>query len=58
VKEGELLFTVYAEKSRKLSRAEEILAMQNPVGTGDRMEMFIHKVKESPMVKRSFVLER
>lgn len=58
VQEGELLFTVYAEKSRKLSRAEEILAMQNPVGTGDRMEMFIHKVKESPVVKRSFVLER
>jgi AMP phosphorylase len=58
VKEREILFTIYAERSRKLSRSEEILDTQNPVGVGDRMEMFIHRIKETPVVKRAFVLER
>jgi AMP phosphorylase len=55
---GDVLFTIHAEKSRKLSRAEEVLREQEPVGIGERMEMFIHKVKESPVVRRSFVLDR
>lgn len=58
VKKGEILYTVYSEKSRKLSRVEEILRLENPIGVGDRMEMLIHKVKEAPVVKRSFMLER
>lgn len=58
VKAGELLFTVYAEKSRKLSRVEELLSELEPIGVGERMEMFIHKIKESPVVKRAFVLDR
>ena len=58
VTRNEILFTIFAEKSRKLSRAQEILDIQEPVGIGRTMEMFIHKVKEPPIVKRAFVLDR
>ncbi len=58
VRAGDLLFTVYAEKSRKLSRVTDLLLEQEPLGIGEKREMFIHRVKESPVVKRAFVLER
>ena len=58
VRRNDILFTVFAEKSRKLSRSEDILREQDPIGIGRTMEMFIHKVKESPIVKRAFVLDR
>jgi AMP phosphorylase len=58
IKSGELLFTVYAEKSRKLSRIEDLLSELEPIGVGERREMFIHKIKESPVVKRAFVIDR
>lgn len=58
VKKDELLFTVYSEKSRNLSRVEEILGLETPVGVGSRMEMVIHRVKEAPVVERAFMLER
>lgn len=52
------MFTVYAEKSRKLSRVEDLLSSIEPIGVGERKEMFIHKIKESPVVKRAFVIDR
>lgn len=55
---NDLLFTIYAEKSRKLSRAQDILNEQEPIGIGKTMEMFIHEVKEPPIVRRAFVLDR
>lgn len=55
---NENLFTIYAEKSRKLSRAQDILNEQEPTGIGKTMEMFIHKIKEPPVVRRAFVLDR
>jgi len=58
VKNGDLLFTVYAEKSRKLSRVEDLLSELEPINVGERREMFIHKIKESPIVKRAFVIDR
>jgi AMP phosphorylase len=58
VKTGDLLFTVYAEKSRKLQRVEDLLVELEPIGVGERREMFIHKIKESPLVKRAFVIDR
>lgn len=57
-KAGDLLFTIYAEKSRKLSRAEDLLSEMEPIGIGERREMFIHKIKESPVVRRAFVIDR
>jgi AMP phosphorylase len=58
VTNNEILFTIYAEKSRKLSRAQDILSEQEPIGIGTTMEMFIHMVKEPPIVRRAFVLDR
>jgi len=58
VKEGEPLFTVYAEKAAKLQRALSMLEERTFMGTGKRMEMLIHEVKERPVTKRAFMLER
>ena len=58
VKKGDLLYTVYAEKSYKLDRVKAILTLQSPIGVGKRSDMLIHKITESPMVERTFVIER
>ena len=58
VKKGDKLFTVYSEKSGKLKRAREMLEENIAVSTGSRMEMTIHKVKELPVARRAFILER
>ncbi|MEX0656376.1 MAG: thymidine phosphorylase, partial [Nitrosopumilaceae archaeon] len=58
VSKNDVLFTIFAEKDRKLSRAEKILAETNPVRVGKQMEMFIHRVEERPFVRKAFVLDR
>jgi len=58
VTNNEVLFTIYAEKPRKLTRVQDILDEQEPIGIGKTMEMFIHKVKEPLIVRRAFVLDR
>jgi AMP phosphorylase len=58
VSKNDVLFTIFAEKDRKLSRAEKILAEKNPVRVGKQMEMFIHRVEERPFVRKAFVLDR
>ena len=58
VKKGDKLFTVYSEKPRKLKRVREMLEEVRPIGAGSRMEMTIHKVKELPVTKKAFILER
>jgi AMP phosphorylase len=58
VKKGEKLFTVYAEKSRKLNRVRKILEEEKPIGAGSRMDMVIHKIKGAPVAKKAFILER
>ena len=58
VEKDERLFTVYAEKSRKLERVKKIIDENNIIGVGDRVEMLIHEVKEAPAHKKSFMLER
>ncbi len=58
VRVGDVLYTIYSEKSRKMSRAIEILSETEPFGIGDNTEMLIHKIKESPLVKRSFIMDR
>lgn len=56
--EGEPIFTVYAEKSRKIDRVRSILKDHIPIGIGTRADMVIHRVQEAPLVKRAFVLDR
>jgi AMP phosphorylase len=58
VSKGEKLFTVYAEKSRKLERVREKIEEEISVGVGERMEMLIHEVKEIPVHKKVFIFER
>jgi AMP phosphorylase len=58
VTKDDVIFTVYAEKTRKMSRTQELLSELEPVGVGKRADMMIHAVKEIPEPKKSFVLER
>ena len=55
---GDRLFTIYADKSRKLKRAEQMLEEEQLMAVGERMEMLVHKIKELPVHKKSFILER
>ena len=58
IKKGELLFTIYAENSYKLDRVKYILSSQSPIGIGEKSDMLIHKITESPVVERTFVIDR
>ena len=58
VKVGDRLFTIYADKSRKLKRAEKILKEEPIMAVAKRMDMVVHEVKESPVHKKAFILER
>ncbi|PIN96861.1 MAG: thymidine phosphorylase, partial [Nitrosopumilus sp. CG10_big_fil_rev_8_21_14_0_10_33_7] len=58
VEKGELLFTIYAEKTYKLERIKSILSTQQSIGVGKKSDMLIHTIKESPTVERTFVIDR
>jgi len=55
---GDPLFTIYAEKNTKLQRSLDALEKAETMSVGERMEMLIHEVKERPVAKRVFMLER
>lgn len=58
VEKDEPLFTIYSERNVKLQRAIDAFSQEGFMGVGDRMEMLIHEVKERPVTKKAFVLER
>jgi len=58
VRKGEQLFTIYAERNLKLQRALDELERTPVLAVGDRIEMLIHEVKERPVTKKAFMLER
>jgi len=58
VEEDEPLFTIYAERNTKLERALEELEKTVVMDVGDRMDMLIHEVRERPVTKKTFILER
>lgn len=58
VEKDEKLFTIYADKTRKLKRAQDVLAEEDVVAVGERREMLVHEVREHPVHKKSFILER
>lgn len=58
VKKGETLFTIYSDKTTKLSAAEKIASEDHAYGVAGRREMVIHRLKEIPKTKRAFILER
>jgi len=58
VKKNEPLFTIYAERDLKLQRALDELERSHVLGVGERVEMLIHEVRERPVTKKAFMLER
>jgi len=58
VEKDEPLFTIYAEINAKLQRALDELERIMVMGVGERMDMLIHEVKERPVPKKAFMLER
>jgi AMP phosphorylase len=58
VEKGEIIYTIFAEKPHKLDRAKSILLSHSPIGIGKKTDMLIHLVKESPIVERTFVIDR
>ncbi len=58
VKKGEKLYTIYAEKDRKMDRTIKLMDELDIMGVGERREMLIHKVEEIRLQRRTFILER
>ncbi|MDH5568924.1 MAG: hypothetical protein OEX98_03920, partial [Nitrosopumilus sp.] len=58
VEKDELLFTVYAEQSYKIDRVKYVISTQAPIGVGKKSDMLIHTITESPVVERTFEIDR
>lgn len=58
VKKGDVLYTIYSDKTNKLGDAEKISSGGNVYGVAGRREMMIHRLKEIPKPRRAFILER
>ncbi len=58
VKKGDVLYTIYSDKTNRLSAAEKIASENHVYGVADRREMVIHRLKEIPKPRRTFILER
>ena len=58
VEKEELLFTIYSEQSYKIDRVKYILSTQMPMRVGKKSDMLIHAITESPVVERTFVIDR
>ena len=58
VHQGEKLLSLYAEKSGKLEKAKEVLQEERVVMIGHRTEMTMAMIKEVPVYKEPFILER
>ncbi len=58
VKKGEPLLTIHAERDLKLQRALDELEKSDVLGIGERMDMLIHEVRELPVARTPFMIER
>ena len=58
VKKGEPLLTIHVERDVKLQRALDGLEKSDVLGIGERMDMLIHEVRELPVTRRPFMIER
>jgi len=58
VLKNEILFTLFSENPTKLSRAKTVLKTQNPISVGKKIDVVIHKVKESPLLEETFIIDR
>lgn len=55
---GEPLVTIFAERASRLEKPIKMFEESPVIGVGDRMEMLIHEIRERPVTKKTFVLER
>lgn len=58
IAKDDVIYTVHAEKSRKLGRVQNLIDEVQMVGIGKRADMMIHTVRDIPEIKKSFMLER
>ena len=58
VRKGESLFTIYSAKSRKMEMARKLLEEVRVCGVAEKGEMLIQRVREIPVPKKAFILER
>jgi AMP phosphorylase len=58
VKTNEPLLTIHAERDLKLQRALDEIERSEVLGIGERMDMLIHEVRELPVAKSTFTIER
>ena len=58
VNKNEPLLTIHAERDLKLQRALDELERSDVLGIGERMDMLIHEVRELPVAKTTFMIER
>jgi AMP phosphorylase len=58
VKKNEPLLTIHAERDLKLQRALDEIERSEVLGIGERMDMLIHEVRELPVAKSTFTIER
>ena len=58
VMKGDLLYSIYSDKSSKLKIAEKIISEDDVYGIADRKEMLIHRLRETKKKQPPFILER
>ena len=59
VKKGELLATIYSDKTTKLTEAEKVASKSPLFGVAHKREMMIHVLREMPEpTKKPFMFER
>lgn len=58
VKKGDVLFTIYSDKTSKLAEAEKISSEERVYGVAEKEEMLIHRLRGLPRRKAPFILER
>ncbi|MCS7120408.1 MAG: AMP phosphorylase [Nitrososphaerota archaeon] len=58
VGEDDPLFTIYANSSVKLQRAIDELEGSYVLGVGERRDMLIHEIREIPVTKKTFMIDR
>lgn len=58
VNKGDILFTIYSDKTTKLSAAEAEVSADGIYGVADRREMMIHRVRDIPKPGKRVILDR
>lgn len=58
VSKDDVLFTVYSQQSRKLTRVQNLVAERDLMGISIQQNTLIHKIQERPYLRKDFVIDR